>query len=243
MKLYDELAEWWPLFSEPQHYRDEAEFFRELIEHESAGMARTMLELGAGGGNNASHLKHRFAMTLVDLSPEMTALSRALNPECEHVQADMRTVRLDRHFDAVFVHDAIMYMMNADDLSQVIATTYSHCRAGGVVLFVPDYTRETFIERTDHGGRNLGRRGLRYLEWTFDPDPADSTYVTEFAILTREEDGETRVVHDRHVEGLFARSQWLTLLRGAGFDARVIRDKWERDVFLARRQMTEKEVQ
>jgi SAM-dependent methyltransferase len=233
MKLYDELAEWWPLFSEPEDYREEAESFRKLIEDESAGTARTLLELGAGGGNNASHLKHRFAMTLVDLSPEMISISRALNPECEHLQADMRTVRLGRLFDAVFVHDAIMYMTNADDLRHVIATAYSHCRPGGVALFVPDYTRETFIEKTEHGGRDLGRRRLRYLEWTFDPDPTDNTYVTEFAILRRDGDGETRLVHDRHVEGLFARSQWLTILRGAGFDARVIHDKWERDMFLA----------
>jgi hypothetical protein len=46
-------------------------------------------------------------MTLVEPSVGMLAVSRALNPDLEHVQGDMRTVRLGRHFDAVFVHDAI----------------------------------------------------------------------------------------------------------------------------------------
>ena len=32
-------------------------------------------------------------------------MSRSINPECEHVQGDMRTLRLGREFDAVFVHD------------------------------------------------------------------------------------------------------------------------------------------
>ena len=75
-----------------------------------------MLELGSGGGNNASHLKRRFQLTLVDRSPEMLAVSRRLNPECEHVEGDMRTVRLGRTFDAVFVHDAIAYITTEDDL-------------------------------------------------------------------------------------------------------------------------------
>jgi hypothetical protein len=40
-------------------------------------------------------------MTLVDLSEEMLVVSRQLNPECQHHQGDMRTVRLGRTFDAV----------------------------------------------------------------------------------------------------------------------------------------------
>ena len=235
MRLYRDLAEWWPLFSEPGHYRDEADFFRALIEQESGGGARTLLELGSGGGNNASHVKHRFAITLVDLSREMLQVSRALNPECEHREGDMRTIRLERQFDAVFIHDAICYMTCEDDLRRAIETAAAHCRPGGVAIFVPDYTRETFREETSHGGNDAGGRGLRYLEWTYDPDTTDSTYVTEFAILLRDQHGATRLVHDRHIEGLFARARWLELLSGAGFDGRVVRDQWQRDVFVANR--------
>ncbi len=105
MKLYEELAEWWPLFSAPEDYAEEAAFFAEVL---TKGCApRTVLELGSGGGNNALYLKSKFEMTLVDLSPQMLAVSRALNPECEHREGDMRTVNLGRTFDAVFIHDAI----------------------------------------------------------------------------------------------------------------------------------------
>jgi hypothetical protein len=39
----------------------------------------------------------------------------------------------------------------------------------------------------------------------------------------RERDGSVRVFHDRHVEGLFARAEWLELMRGVGFvETRVI---------------------
>ena len=44
------------------------------------GHPETLLELGSGGGNNASFLKMRFDMTLVDLSPGMLEVSRAALP-------------------------------------------------------------------------------------------------------------------------------------------------------------------
>ena len=36
-----------------------------------------------------------------------------------------------------------------------------------------------------------------------DPDPSDSTYQVEYAVLTRDAEGTVRVRHDQHVEGLF----------------------------------------
>ena len=233
LKLYNELAAWWPLLSAPIDYQEEANFFRPLLIAVCETPPRTLLELGSGGGNNASHLKAYFQMTLTDLSPGMLAVSRALNPECEHFKGDMRTVRLGRVFDAVFVHDAIMYMTSAEDLRRAMETAFVHCRPGGVALFAPDHVRETFAPGTDHGGHDNGTRGLRYLEWTHDPDPTDTTYAVDFAYLLREANGVMRVEHDRHIEGLFGRDEWLQLLREAGFQPRSLIDPWKRDVFIA----------
>src|SRR5438105_7139942 len=85
-KLYNELASWFHLLSSPPDYAEEAEFARNLLIEESSNPPVTILELGAGGGNNASHLKAHFKMTLVDLSPGMLDLSIKLNSECEHIQ-------------------------------------------------------------------------------------------------------------------------------------------------------------
>jgi SAM-dependent methyltransferase len=220
-KLYGELATWWPLLSAPEDYAEEAEMFRSVLTGACAAPPRSVLELGSGGGNNASYLKAHLEMTLVDLSPKMLAVSRALNPECEHVQGDMRSVRIGRTFDAVFVHDAVCYMTTRADLRRAVGTAYEHCEPGGVALFVPDYLRETFEPATEHGGGDGERRSLRYLAWVWDPDPNDTTYVVDYAYLLRE-DGETRVLHDRHIEGLFTRDEWLRCLAEAGFEAEVI---------------------
>ncbi len=220
-RLYSELASWFHLLTAPEDYAEEAEIFRQVIAENCTGTPRTVLELGSGGGNNASHMKAHFAMTLVDISREMLDRSRGLNPECEHLEGDMRTIRLGRQFDVVFVHDAISYLTGEDDLGAAMETAFAHCRPGGVALFVPDCVRETFRPGTRRGGHDApDGRGLRYVQWTWDPEPADTSYVVDFGILLRERDGAVDVEHDRHEYGLFPRATWLHLLDAAGFDAR-----------------------
>jgi hypothetical protein len=68
-KMYGELAGWWPLLSAPAVYAEEAEIYRRLLVEAADRPPETLLELGSGGGNNASHLKADFRLTLVDLSP------------------------------------------------------------------------------------------------------------------------------------------------------------------------------
>jgi trans-aconitate methyltransferase len=221
-RLYGDLAGWWPLVSAPEDYAEEAALYEQAIVAHAARPVRAVLELGSGGGNNASHLKARFTMTLVDPSRGMLAVSRRLNPECEHIEGDMRTIRLGRRFDAVFVHDAVSYMTSEGDLRAAMQTAFVHCEPGGVALFAPDHLRETFSPSTDTGGEDGDGRALRYLEWSWDPDPADSLAVTDYAYLLRDRDGTVEVVHDRHVEGLFSRADWLSWLADAGFEPRVV---------------------
>jgi len=227
--LYRDLAGWFHLLSPPDEYAEEVDVFRPLFLTNSAralGPAAdrmtqpgrgTLLDLGAGGGCNAFHLKRDFVCTLADASSDMIAASRRINPECEHVVGDIRTLRLERHFDAVLVHDAIMYMTTEADLRLAIDTAFVHCRPGGIVLFAPDCVSETFRPSTDHGGTDGEDRALRYLAWSWDPDPNDTTSITDCVYVLRERRDEVRVVHDRHVEGLFSRSTWFRLLEGAGF--------------------------
>jgi SAM-dependent methyltransferase len=219
MRLYSELAGWYHLLTAPEDYEEEAAEIVRLAEEAVDGELRTLLELGSGGGNNASHLKRRLACTLTDVSEEMLELSRGLNPECEHRAGDMRTLRLGRTFDLVLVHDAVVYMTTEADLRAALETAFVHTRPGGVAIFLPDATRETLREGTSTGGHDGDGRALRYLEWTHDPDPGDSTYEVDYLVALREGDAPVRVVHDRHVEGVFARGDWLAWLREAGFEA------------------------
>jgi SAM-dependent methyltransferase len=217
--LYTRLAPWWPLLSSPEEYAEEAGFYSQAILSHCEPPPQTLLELGSGGGNNAAHLKRRFRMTLVDLSPRMLRVSRALNPECVHLRGDMRSVRLARLFDAVFIQDAVSYMANRTDLARAVATAHAHCRPGGAALFAPDFTAECFQATTAHGGHDRGDRGLRYLEWTIDEDPADERYSVYMVYALRRGSRLQARGPDRHVCGLFPDSVWLKLIEQAGFRA------------------------
>jgi SAM-dependent methyltransferase len=216
-----------------------------MIRSAASRPVREVLELGSGGGNNASHMKRHFAMTLVEPSDEMRRLSLALNPECEHLPGDMRTVRLDREFDAVFVHDAVMYMTTEDDLRAALATAAEHVAPGGVALVAPDVTAETFSEATEQGGgEDAAGRRARYLMWTLPPAPGENAFETHYAFLLREPDGAVISAHDVHREGLFPRATWLRLFREVGLAPelapRTIEGE-EYDAFVAPKEATREE--
>jgi SAM-dependent methyltransferase len=225
-RLYTDLAPWFHLLTAPEDYADDAAYYLDCLAEAAGRAPRTLLELGSGGGNMASHYKARVTATLTDLSPEMLAVSRTINPELEHVQGDMRSLRLGRTFDAVLVHDAVCYLTTEHDLRRAIETAWAHLGPGGVAVIAPDCVRETFRAGTEHGGHDgpdgPHRRALRYLMWTHDPDPADSTYAVDFAYLLREGDGPPRGMTERHVDGLFGQEDWLRLLAEVGFEARML---------------------
>lgn len=238
-RLYDELAAWWPLLSPPEEYVGEAADLLPrlgMTAGEAPARRPTLLELGSGGGSLAFHLKRHFRLTLTDVAPAMLAVSRAINPECEHLVGDMFALRLHRQFDAVLIHDAIQYATTPAKVRAALRTAATHCRPGGRVAVLPDFTREVFDPGTDHGGRDgPDGRGLRYLEWAWDPDPSDHTYLVEYAFLLRSADGSVTVEHDRHEEGLFSRGDWLRWFEAEGIPATCAADPYGREVFVAYR--------
>jgi SAM-dependent methyltransferase len=222
-RLYSDLAGWWPVISPPSEYAEEAALYVEMIRSTARRPVREVLELGSGGGNNASHMKRSFVMTLVEPADGMRRVSRNLNPECVHLPGDMRHVRLERTFDAVFVHDAVMYMRTEDDLRAALLTVATHLAPGGVALVAPDATAETFSESTEHGGSEDGSgRQARYLEWTLPPESEELCYSVHYVFLLREPEGSVHVVHDVHREGLFPRATWLRLFREVGLVAELV---------------------
>ena len=234
--MYSDLAAWWPLLSPPEDYVEEAADLLPSLLAAPDAPPTTLLELGSGGGSLASQLKAHLRLTLSDPAPRMLAVSRAINPECEHVEGDMRTLDLGRTFDVVLIHDAVMYMTTPDDVRAALATAARHCRPGGGVAVLPDCVTETFASDANTGGCDAqDGRGLRYLEWSWDPDPADTTFEVVYAFVMRHPTARVDATHEVHHNGLFPRADWARWLREAGFEISSRLDPWNRDVFTGRR--------
>lgn len=218
--LYDTLIPFYRLLDPLEDHRDEGVEFAAMLKG-AVPAPQSLLELGSGAGNGAHYLKAHFSeCTLVDLSEAMLNLSKEINPDCEHIAGDMRSIRLGRSFDCVFVYDAICHMTSREDLSAAIATAFAHTRPGGAALFAPDTVTEDFEQGHEvHTGAE-GNRSLRCLSWSWDPNPEDATYICDYAFLLKE-DNEVRAVHDRHLMGLFPTDTWLELLREAGFEVEI----------------------
>jgi SAM-dependent methyltransferase len=228
-RFYGDLAPWWPLISPVAEYESEAAYIATLL-HSATLPVGDLLELGSGGGNVAAHLKRHFEVTLVDLSPQMLDVSRRLNPQCPHTVADMRSVRLGSSFDAVLIHDAIDYMLTVDDLAAAVRTAFAHCRPGGMAVFLPDHVTETFEPGTDTGGSDgEDGRAARYLAWSWDPDPADTWVLTQYAFMLRDAGGQVEIAHECHRTGVFARDVWLELLADAGFEPSAVEEDTDED--------------
>jgi SAM-dependent methyltransferase len=224
-RLYDDLAYLWPMLSPPSHYEAEAAVLRGLIERHCrvpADQRCHILELGAGGGHTLVHLVEDYGCTAVDLSGPMLANCRRLVPGAQAVVGDMRSVRLDRTFDAVFIHDAVDYMLSGSDVKQALETAAVHLKPGGLCVIAPTYTRETFIDGdVADDGTTTDSAELTYFTFVHDPDPSDDTFEMILLYLIR--DNQTRgveVVEDRHTCGLFSEEQWLAWVTDAGFNAR-----------------------
>ncbi len=217
MKLYKELADWWPLMSPHTEYEEEAALYVEII-HRHHPAVKKAVEFGSGGGSNAFYLKQHFAMTLSDLSEDMLTVSRRLNPDLPHLQGDMRTINAGSEYDLVFIHDAIMYFTEKSDLLEVMKNAKKHLSEDGILFIMTDQFTETFQPTTDAGGTDDGERGMRYLEWTFDSDPHDHMTETEYAYILKDQDGITREF-DSARSGLFSMAEWQELLEQAGFQA------------------------
>lgn len=71
-------------------------------------------------------------------------------------------------FDAVFVHDAVMYMTTQRDLRAAIETAFVHCRPGGAAL-------------TEHGGHGGDGRASSICRSSGIPVRGDDRYTVDYA--------------------------------------------------------------
>ena len=227
-RLYADLAWLWPLWGDPAtEYAAYCEFMVKGLRRHARRELKTLLNAGCGGGKNLFTLRKHFQVTGLDLSEQMLALAAELNPGCELLRGDLRDYGLDREFDAVFLDDAISYLLTEDDLERSFHQAFKHLAPGGVLAFSIDATSENFQNRRTQVFQSIPSEKYPDTEVTYitnDYLQADGSVSNTFIYLIRR-NGELRIETDQHVCGLFPLETWRYLLERTGFQ--IARDDYE----------------
>ncbi|HOI29816.1 MAG TPA: class I SAM-dependent methyltransferase [Melioribacteraceae bacterium] len=213
---YNELAWVDDLLSDPDEYSEEVSIYNDLIKRNSRRLPETLLHFGSGAGGHDAFFKEHFNVTGVDLSTGMLNKARARHPEIEYIEGDMRTVRLNRLFDAVVIPDSIDYMASEENLNLAVMNASRHLKPGGVLLIVGK-TFETFSNNNfAYTGEKDGIH-LTVLENNYINPYKPGTYEAAIFYLIRKE-GELTVRSEIHHLGLFPESVWDKAFADAGLE-------------------------
>ena len=224
-RLYKDLSWLWPLWEKVEDYAPESARFISLI-NKHCPKAKTLLDIACGGGKNDYWLKKHFAVTGVDLSPQMIAQAKKLNPSALYHVGDMRSFDLKKQFDVVFFNDGIIYMQSKKDLLKALKNARCHLKPGGLMVLYVEDCKERFEQSKTSVWRSVHKEvDITYIENDHDPNKKDSTFEMNFLYLIRER-GKLRLEHDTHTAGLFTLPQWRRAIKDAGF--RMVLDKPEK---------------
>lgn len=131
------------LLYQDKNYTAECDLVERLFQTHDTGAIQSVLDLGCGTGNHAIPLARRgYEVVGVDRSADMLAHARrkAGNPRdngrAVFYQDDIRTVDLDRHFDAALMMFAVLgYQLENADVLSALRAARRHLRSGGLFLF------------------------------------------------------------------------------------------------------------
>jgi len=128
-RLYDLVYE-----AQGKDYAAESAVVDALVQERRPG-ARTLLDVACGTGGHLRHLRHRYEVTGVDLDPGMLDEARTHLPDVRLVEGDMRTLRLEKRFDAVVcLFSSVGYLRDTEELGAALGAMAAHLTGGGVLV-------------------------------------------------------------------------------------------------------------
>ena len=226
-RFYGELAAWWPLISPPEEYAEEAAYAADGAADGRRFRSARCWSWGAGAVTTPSTSRPHFAMTLVDLSDEMLDVSRRLNPDCEHVQGDMRTVRLGRDVRRrVRPRRRRLHDHRGRSAARPSRPPSSTAGPAGWPSSSPTAPRRRSRRRpTTAAATAPTAAAVRYLEWTWDPDPDRHLGADRVRLpAPRARRLGPRRARDPPARRV-RREDWLRLLAEAGFEAEAVTEE------------------
>lgn len=145
MIVFGDYSKYYDLLYSTKEYEKEVEFVDSLLSKYKTNSCRSILELGSGTGKHAFYLAHKgYQIDGVDQSATMLEMAGNFLSQCDGEiakkislnQADMRTLRVDKQYDAVIsLFHVMSYQTTNSDLEAVFQTVKEHVRSEGLFIF------------------------------------------------------------------------------------------------------------
>lgn len=163
-----------------KNYAGESDLIAHLLTLHADRPVASVLDLGCGTGGHALPLAARgLCVTGVDRSPAMLARARAKSAEMtagtagttvaapRFIQADVRTLRLGRVFDAAIMMFAVLgYQQDDEALLATLASVRRHLPPSGLFLFDIWYGPAVLAQRPEDRVRTISQADERILRTT-----------------------------------------------------------------------------
>ena len=224
--VFGAYADFYDALYSDKDYESEVGFVVDVFAEHGVPEGASVLDLGCGTGGHAVPLARRgYAVTGVDRSPEMVALAvekaqrESLGARFE--VGDIRTLRLDRTFDAVISMFAVIsYQLTNEDLAATFQTVAAHLEPGGLFVFDVWFGPAVLSERPESRsktvhtaeGDTVTRRATPVL------DVVAQTVRVDYEIV-RERDGVViETARESHTVRFLFVQEIKQFLDSAGFD-------------------------
>lgn len=213
------------MISSPEEYESFSNYILHKINEHKTRKTSTLLHLGCGSGCIDYNLKNHYSITGVDLSKDMIKSAAKKNPECEYLVGDMRTVNLNRKFDAIILPDSTAYLLTESEIYNLFKNAKNMLNKDGLLMVMVEYDPEFFPQnRTTVEKVRKDDIELTFIENNYAKDLRENSFEATFIFLIRIK-GELDVVMDVHRAGLFKKEIWHDQMVKAGFKTELIEDE------------------
>jgi predicted TPR repeat methyltransferase len=155
MTVFNEYAKFYDALYNEKDYGAECSFLEAIFKKYATQPVQNILDLGCGTGGHVFQLARRgYTVCGVDQSANMLTIAQekktklAGGEKTSFQQGDIRSVQLNKQFDAVVSMFAVMgYMISNDDLQMALKTARRHLLTGGLFIFDAWYGPAVLSER------------------------------------------------------------------------------------------------
>lgn len=144
-----DYAKYYDLLYRDKSYEEEVDYIINLLLDNSVNDLSTILDLGCGTGKHDYLLTNKgYKTTGVDISEQMVNIARTNYPNLDFINKDLRTLNLNKRFDAVLsLFHVASYQTSNDDLENYFKTASNHLNIGGLFIFDFWYGPAVYNER------------------------------------------------------------------------------------------------